>query len=833
MFHFTSISGCTYHDVKPGEALSSAGQTARIVSFSNADAVTHPPSSVTPSTGRETRLMAIAGSATIVIADLRPGFSMGRCAYVAVDASHARIVVIASGCGYAIVGGTVTLLICGPSQLASPVPFTASPNGPILVIGSSGQVGAAVVNAWGKELCVGTYHGHADCSPCHAMPFDLTAAAANPSVSRELLRMVRPSVVVICAGCTWAEECEKQPERATAWNATAPTHLAAAATELGIKVVYLSSEYVHDGHNGPYSESEAPTPLSAYARSKVEGERGVAAANPLALIIRTTVVYGPDAQGKNFACQLERALQNKHAMRIPSDQVSSPTYNVDLARAIRLLVERGLSGVFNVAGPQVMSREQLAVILAPLLVPGASTSLLQFLPTSELGQLARRPLKAGLRIDKLKQALPALEMRGPAQAMQEWSTTRSLPTPLTSKLWYAPNKFQAYGDREIQAVIDCLLDGWLVPGPRTEQFENIVAAYFNKQCAVMTNSGSSANIIALSVLDLPAGTEIVTPACSFATVLAPIMQLGLKPILVDVVPTRYVPTVDAIVAAITPKTKVLMIPNLVGSSVDWKELRKRVHTDLGRTDIVLFEDSCDTMTHTPHSDISVISFYASHVITAGGCGGCCMFNDPKLKKKALMYRDWGRIGDNREEASERFCYSVDGIEYDFKFLYGVRGYNMKCSEMNAAFGLVQMERLESLQHIRATNIDRFVNRLAGTRYVVPDDHHLYNWLAMPLLYHDRAGILRYLESQNIQVRCTFAGNISRHPAFRELLADFPGADRVMREGFLLGAHHGMTLKDVDAICDFLIAYDKGLVGAEFRRMAAQMEHHQVGEQHDF
>jgi len=380
------------------------------------------------------------------------------------------------------------------------------------------------------------------------------------------------------------------------------------------------------------------------------------------------------------------------------------------------------------------------------------------------------------------------------------------------KVWYAPNMFEAYGEAEMKAVEDCLRDGWLSPGPRTEKFEQLVSAYFGKKFGVFCNSGSSANMMGLCVLDLKPGDEVITPACTFSTVLAPLEQLGITPVFVDVEPARYVPSVAAILAAITPKTRVLLIPNLVGSKPDWEGLRKGI-TDMGRSDIILFEDSCDTMTYTECTDIAVISFYASHIITAGGCGGMVMYNEEKLKKKSLMYRDWGRIGTNSEDVSERFGYQVDGIEYDFKFLYGVKGYNFKCCEMNAAFGLCQLERLPGLLKIRKENINRFVENLSKekTRFVLPAKHNDYDWLAFPLMYHDRKGLLRCLESHNIQTRVTFSGNITRHPAYRHYLneTDFPEADKIMAQGLLLGAHHGLTFADIDRVCKLLVAYDRG------------------------
>lgn len=388
------------------------------------------------------------------------------------------------------------------------------------------------------------------------------------------------------------------------------------------------------------------------------------------------------------------------------------------------------------------------------------------------------------------------------------SAQKKQKTEEQSKVWYAPNKFQAYGEEEIQAVTDCLRDGWLAPGPRTDKFEKEVSAFFGKQHGVFVNSGSSANIIGLAVLGLAKGSEIITPALSFATCVAPIMQLGFTPVFVDSKKGHYVPTVEDCVAAVTPKTKVMMIPNLVGQKLDWAEMRKQLAA-INRSDIVLFEDSCDTMTHTVESDMAVISFYASHVITAGGCGGMVMFNDIALKRRALMFRDWGRVGNNTEDMSERMAYTIDGIEFDFKFLYEVLGYNMKCCEMNAAFGLVQMTKLKKFQAIRAAFVDRYVQNLKGTSYTLPPEHNDHDWLAMPLGHKKRSGIVRYLEDNNVQVRMTFSGNITRHKPFRQYYAVWPNADTIMAEGFLVGAHHGLTNEDVDRVCDLLIKFDKG------------------------
>jgi CDP-6-deoxy-D-xylo-4-hexulose-3-dehydrase len=367
---------------------------------------------------------------------------------------------------------------------------------------------------------------------------------------------------------------------------------------------------------------------------------------------------------------------------------------------------------------------------------------------------------------------------------------------MSKKIWYAPNKKEAYGEAEIKAVVDCLNDGWLAGfGPRTIEFEEKVSELFGKKHGLFVNSGSSAILLGLHALNLEPGTEVITPACTFSTTLAPIIQAGLKPVFCDVEIGTYVPTPDQVCEKITEKTKVIMIPNLIGSKPDWAEIRRR-------TDLILFEDSADTITSTPDTDISITSFYSSHLITACGSGGMLMVNDEKLLKRATMFRDWGRIGDNSEDVKTRFEYSVDGIPYDYKFLYGAVGYNMKSSEVNAAFGLVQVARIEEIREKRRAIFNRYLENLKDMqdKLVLPINTFDSDWLAIPFMSKNRLELLTFLEENNVQTRVCFAGNVTRHPVYREYLEAFPNADRIMAEGFLLGAHHGMTLEDCDYVC---------------------------------
>lgn len=388
------------------------------------------------------------------------------------------------------------------------------------------------------------------------------------------------------------------------------------------------------------------------------------------------------------------------------------------------------------------------------------------------------------------------------------------------KIWYAPNRKQAYGEEEIQAVHDCLEDGWLAPGPRTAEFEKLCAEKFGKKLGLFVNSGSSANMLAYICAGIKPGVEVITPCCTFSTTVAPLVQLDADVKFCDVSPNCYVPTVDQVLSRLSDKTKVIIVANLLGNKMDWAELKNRL-VQMNRSDIILVEDSCDTMTYTEVTDISTCSFYSSHIMTCGGGGGIVMFNDPALHSRALCIRDWGRAGSNSEAFGERFNHGlIEGVEYDWKFIYCEFGYNFKATEMNAAFGLVQLKKLPSFEQKRIALFQRYIdtlknNEYASQYYKLPQtlvDQQIL-WLAMPLACPHRTQLIEYLESNQVQTRVTMAGNILRHPIYtkrfpEEAQLSYPVSDQVMREGFLIGCHHGLTEEDVDRVCSLLIEFAK-------------------------
>ncbi|HET9488688.1 MAG TPA: dTDP-4-dehydrorhamnose reductase [Methylomirabilota bacterium] len=279
-----------------------------------------------------------------------------------------------------------------------------------LVVGASGQVGAAL----SVRLAA---RGHRVIATHHRTPapstrqLDFTDAAATERIIDE----TRPDWIFCAAGLIHVDYCEEVPAEAYRANRDAPAAAARLAARRGARFIYYSTEYVFDGRAGPYGEADQPDPLSVYGRSKLEGERAVVQANPGSLVVRTTVVYGPEPQGKNFVYQLLRRLRAGERMTVAVDQRSSPTYNEDLAAASVELAERGVGGVIHVAGPDILDRYAFARTACEVfdLDPESLTPV----PTAELSQRAPRPLNAGLRTDRAR-ALLTTPLRGPREGLE-------------------------------------------------------------------------------------------------------------------------------------------------------------------------------------------------------------------------------------------------------------------------------------------------------------------------------------------------------------------------------------------------------------------------------
>jgi len=379
-----------------------------------------------------------------------------------------------------------------------------------------------------------------------------------------------------------------------------------------------------------------------------------------------------------------------------------------------------------------------------------------------------------------------------------------------------------FGIEEENAVLDVLRNQKiLVGGKKTKDFEESIARIFGKKHGIYVNSGSSANLLALKCLDLPPGSEVITPALTYSTTVAPILQCGFKPVFVDVLPGSYQVDVNQIKSKITPKTRALMIPSLIGNVPDLKELKKICDEN----SLVFIEDSCDTLGASfgglPtgfYSDITTTSFYASHVITAAGSGGMICVNDDNLNTKCKILRGWGRssANDESEDLEKRFGFEVDGIKYDSKFVYSDLGYNFLATDIGSAFGLEQLKKLNGFVEKRINNHKDLANFFSKYErfFVLPKQSQeaRTGWLAFPLTVKPGAPFTRdqitiYLEENNIQTRPVFSGNILRHDAFKDCSpqspGEFPVADDVMRNSFMIGCHHGLTEEEMRYMLDKL------------------------------
>tara|TARA_B100000519_G_scaffold200009_1_gene212313 strand:- start:3410 stop:4231 length:822 start_codon:yes stop_codon:yes gene_type:complete len=248
------------------------------------------------------------------------------------------------------------------------------------------------------------------------MKISLENLLTDPNACSELIFLQRPHVIYICAAYTWVDGCEINEEKAFNVNSFAPRRIAEEAQKVGAKVVYFSSDYIFDGVKGPYHESSSTNPVNVYGRSKCEGEKLILKACPEALILRTTVVYGPEEQGKNFIYQLVNSLQHGREFSCAKDQIGTPTYNRDLVRMTLGLLRVNATGVYNCVGKEIFDRYSFACKCATLL--GYDVNLIKSVTTSVSIQKgkAKRGLKLGLVMDK---TLKVLEQKYHPNSLQK------------------------------------------------------------------------------------------------------------------------------------------------------------------------------------------------------------------------------------------------------------------------------------------------------------------------------------------------------------------------------------------------------------------------------
>lgn len=403
---------------------------------------------------------------------------------------------------------------------------------------------------------------------------------------------------------------------------------------------------------------------------------------------------------------------------------------------------------------------------------------------------------------------------------------------------------RVYDEKEMQSLTDAMLDFWLTTGRFSDEFEKKFAEWIGVKFAHLVNSGSSANLIAFSVLTAPElgdrqikrGDEVITVACGFPTTITPILQYGAVPVFVDVTVPQYNIDVTKLDAALSEKTKAVMIAHTLGNPFDIATVK----TFCDKNNLWLIEDNCDALGtqytisgETKFSgtwgDIGTSSFYPPHHMTMGE-GGCVYTNDPQLHRLILSYRDWGRDC-ICPSGHDNFCgHRYDGQfgqlpqGYDHKYVYSHFGYNLKVTDLQAAVGVEQLKKFPSFIERRRHNWERLHKELEciQDKIILPEpaENSRPSWFGFLISVRPETGIernkiTRYIEEHNVQTRLLFSGNIIKHPCFDQIRdtdayrvsGDLSVTEFVMNNTFWVGVYPGMT----DVMIDYMAEVIKDAV----------------------
>jgi len=393
---------------------------------------------------------------------------------------------------------------------------------------------------------------------------------------------------------------------------------------------------------------------------------------------------------------------------------------------------------------------------------------------------------------------------------------------------------------DYSSIVESALDGWFTAGRFTASFERKLAEYVGVRKALFVNSGSSANLCALSALTSPklgkralkAGDEVATVAMGFPTTVNPIIQNGLKPVFVDIDLETLDVNTDLLAEAITPNTKAIMLAHTLGNPFDVDAIKALCE----KHDLWLIEDSCDALGSTykgtktgSFGDTATVSFYPAHHITTGE-GGAVFVKSPLVAKQVESFRDWGRdcyceTGcDNT--CKKRFEWQLGELPrgYDHKYIYSHIGYNLKASEMQAALGNTQIDHIDEFTQARIRNFNYLsskIEEIPGFSVAKATPGSVPSWFGCPITIDpqtgiDRTELLTFLMGRNIGTRLMFAGNILRQPAYlgieRRLHGDLKNTDYVMMQSFWVGVHPSLTQEMLDYIIASLreFAAQKGI-----------------------
>lgn len=389
-----------------------------------------------------------------------------------------------------------------------------------------------------------------------------------------------------------------------------------------------------------------------------------------------------------------------------------------------------------------------------------------------------------------------------------------------------------YDHEELQAMVGSILDGWFGVGKNAYQFEKEFAEYLGMKHVILTNSGSSANLIALAALKsnqfkerLEEKDEVIVPALTFPTTFNPIIQNGFIPVVVDVELGTYNPTPEEIGESISEKTRAIVLLHQLGNPNAMDEIKKIAETHR----LFVIEDACDALGSRLNGQLvgtfgtfSTFSFYVAHHMTMGE-GGALVTNDNRLAWIARSIRDWGRacacsicevVEDPNKPCPHKTKGGILPDGYDIRYVYSTIGYNLKPLEFQAAMGRVQLKKLPIFIEQRNKNFHHLLSLFSQYEeyFILPQTipNAQPAWFAFPLTIRDgapftRKELIRYLEECNIETRLFFAGNIIRHPAYLGLnyrtVSNLENADKVLRDGFFIGIYPGITSEQIDYIVD--------------------------------
>jgi CDP-6-deoxy-D-xylo-4-hexulose-3-dehydrase len=416
--------------------------------------------------------------------------------------------------------------------------------------------------------------------------------------------------------------------------------------------------------------------------------------------------------------------------------------------------------------------------------------------------------------------------------VSEYSDAEFAPRPFVPGQTPVPVAGRVFDAAEVRSLVDSALDFWLTTGRFADQFEREFARYFGLRSAVLVNSGSSANLLALSALTSPRledrrlkpGDEVITVAAGFPTTVNPIVQAGLVPVFVDVQIPTYNIDVTQLEGALSEKTRGLIIAHTLGNPFDVAAVTGFVK----RHSLWLIEDCCDALGATydgrkvgTFGDLATVSFYPAHHITMGE-GGCVLTDTPLLKTLVESFRDWGRDcwcdPGKADTCGKRFDWQLGGLPhgYDHKYTYSHVGYNLKMTDMQAAIGVAQLEKLPQFLAARRRNFCRLYDGLRDLEefFILPraTPGSDPSWFGFPIAVRESAPfsrnhVVRFLEDRKIATRLLFGGNLTRQPAYREVphrvSGDLSNSDFVMNQLFWIGVYPGLTAEMMDYVLEVL------------------------------